>query len=110
VVGVCKHGEVTEYFTHLRTKTRAPTLTSTLFFPILFLKFQQLKPTAPTQAHSLQVMAFEQRFPTHSFPTHSFFRVLGSFGAGKSLQTLLEDLNEVRGDWGGRWDEKGNIP
>jgi len=105
VVGVCKHGEVTEYFTHLRTKTRAPTLTSTLFFPILFLKFQQLKPTAPTQAHSLQVMAFEQRFPTHSF-----FRVLGSFGAGKSLQTLLEDVNEVRGDWGGRWDEKGNIP
>jgi len=53
----------------------------------------------------LQVMAFEQRFPTHSF-----FRVLGSFVAGKSLQTLLEGLNEVRGDWGGWWEEKGNIP
>jgi ABC-type uncharacterized transport system ATPase component len=36
-------------------------------------------------------MAFEQRFPTSSF-----FRVLGSFGAGKSLQNLLEGLSEVR--------------
>jgi len=42
---------------------------------------------APTQAHFLQVMAFEQRFPTHSFS-----RVLGSFGAGKILQALLEGL------------------
>lgn len=50
----------------------------------------QVKPSAPTQLHSLPAMAFEQRFQGHSF-----FRVLGAFGAGKSLQALLEGRNEV---------------
>jgi len=36
-------------------------------------------------------MAFQQRFPPHSF-----FRVLAAFGAGKALQALLEGLPEVR--------------
>ncbi len=39
----------------------------------------------------MHAMAFEQRFPTSSF-----FSVLGSFGAGKSLQGFLEGLTEVR--------------
>jgi len=39
----------------------------------------------------MHAMAFEQRFPISSF-----FSVLGSFGAGKSLQGLLEGLTEVK--------------
>lgn len=50
----------------------------------------QLKASAPTQLSSLQAMAFEQRFPSLSY-----FRVLSAFGAGKTLQTLLEELGEV---------------
>jgi hypothetical protein len=52
----------------------------------------QLKPSAPTHLGALPAMAFQQRFPPHSF-----FRVLATFGAGKTLQGLLEGLSEVCG-------------
>ena len=51
----------------------------------------KLKASAPTQLGSLHAMAFQQRFPPHSY-----FRLLAAFGAGKALGELLEGLAEVR--------------
>lgn len=51
----------------------------------------QIKPTAPTHLGALPALAFQQRFPPHSF-----FRVLAGFGAGQALGALLEGLSEVR--------------
>lgn len=58
--------------------------------PPLYTRQRQIKPTAPTHLGALPALAFQQRFPPHSF-----FRVLSSFGAGQALGALLEGLPEV---------------